>query len=284
MPPVNEGKVAIFGAGGPVGAVAARALKDHYTLRLTDVRPLAEIAAEGKPQSPGAPLPEVLPPPHETLEVDVADFDQVLEASRGMDALVNCTVLRPHPKLAFHVNLIGAYNVARAAVEVGIKRIVHTGPQLVILGHNADYWWDFDVTDDVPERPGSELYSLTKFLGGEVTRAFAERHGLEVAEFQYCAFRPADQAEDPDGSGVFAFTTAWEDTGPPFLRALRAPSSAFERPVERFHITSRLPHGKFGGSGRAERLLGWTPDHGFARLYTRPVEEEEEGKPPGCRQ
>src|SRR5205807_3063369 len=60
MPPIGEGsKVAIFGAGGPVGAAAERALRDHYTLRLTDLRPIAEIVAENKPQSPGAPLPEL---------------------------------------------------------------------------------------------------------------------------------------------------------------------------------------------------------------------------------
>ena len=58
MAAVREGKVALFGAGGPVGAAAARALRDHYTLRLTDRRPLAEIIAENKPQSPDAPLPD----------------------------------------------------------------------------------------------------------------------------------------------------------------------------------------------------------------------------------
>src|SRR6476619_7535873 len=113
MPPVTEGKVAIYGAGGPVGAAAARALRDHYTLRLTDIRPIGEIAAEGKPQSRGAPLPELLPAPHECRVVDVADYAQVLDAARGMDALVNVTVLRHQLALAFPVNLVGAFNVAR---------------------------------------------------------------------------------------------------------------------------------------------------------------------------
>ncbi len=270
MGAVLSGRVAIFGAGGPVGVCAASALRDHYTLRLTDVRPLAEIRDANRPQSPGAPLPEVLPPPHEEMRVDVTDYGQVLAAARGMDALVNCTVVRPHPVEAFRVNLLGAYHVVRAAVELGITRIVHTGPQLVISHQPADYLHEWDVHDDVPERPGSGLYALTKYLGGEVTRVFAEQHGLEVAEFVYCAFRPADRPEDPDGSGVFAFTTAWEDTGPPFLHALRAPSGAFERPREVFHITSRLPHGKFGGSGKAGRLLGWAPETDFARLWHRP--------------
>ena len=268
MPPVREGKITVFGAGGPVGVMAARALAPHYTLRLTDIRTMAEIAAAGKPQSPGAPLPEPLPSPHDEQPCDVSDYAQVLAAARGADALVNCTVVRPHPVLAFHVNLIGTYNIAKAAAELGIRRIVNTGPQLVVAWNNADYSDDFAVPDDVPQRPGSQLYSLTKYLGEEVLRVFAEQHDLEIAEFVYAHFRPADRPEDADGSGLYCFTTAWEDTGPPFLAALRAPSSAFERPLERFLISSRLPHGKFGPSEKARRLLGWEPDVDFKRLWT----------------
>src|SRR5438045_9123780 len=100
MAALMEGKVAIFGAGGPVGAAAARALKEHYTLRLTDVRPIAAIAAEGKPQSPGAPLPEALPAPHECRVVDVTDYAQVRDAAEGMDALINATVVRDQLRAA----------------------------------------------------------------------------------------------------------------------------------------------------------------------------------------
>jgi nucleoside-diphosphate-sugar epimerase len=262
---VHSGKIAIFGAGGPVAASAAQALKDHYTLRLTDVRPLPEIAA-GPPQSEVAPLPEVLPAPHEWSVVDVSSYEQVLEAARGMDALINCTVLRPHPVLAFHVNLLGAYNVAKAAVELGIKRIIHTGPYHVYLNHNADYWWDFDVPEDAPLRPGGDLYAHTKFLGGEVTRVFAERHGLEVVTFLYCNFTRADAGKQPDGSGVFPFQTSWEDTGEAFVYGLRAES--LPRPYEPFFIGANLPNGKWPPR-KAQRLLRFTPQHNFDRLWKR---------------
>src|ERR1700737_267167 len=105
-----------------------------------------------------------------------------------MDALVNVSVLRPQLVPAFEVNLIGAYNVARAAVELGIQRIIHTGPWHTHLGHNADYGWDFDVPEDAPLRPGGDLYAASKFLGGEVMRVFAERNSLEVLTFLFCNF------------------------------------------------------------------------------------------------
>ena len=46
MATVNDGKVLILGAGGPVGAATIEALKNHYQLRVTDARPLAEAALE----------------------------------------------------------------------------------------------------------------------------------------------------------------------------------------------------------------------------------------------
>ncbi len=267
MPAVTEGTVVIYGAGGPVGAAAARALREHYTLRLTDVRPLEEIVAAGKPQSPGAPLPELLPAPHERRVVDVTDYAQVLDAARGAAALINCTVVRPHLEAAFLVNMVGAYHVARAAVELGIRRIIHTGPYHIHLGHNADYWWDFDVPEDAPLHPGGDLYAVTKFLGGEITRVFAERHGLEVVTFLYCHFLPADGGERPDGSGCTPFATSWEDCGEAFLYGLRVES--LPRPYEPFFIAADLPHGKFPPR-KASRLLGWQAKHRFERLWQKP--------------
>ena len=266
MAAITEGNIAIFGAGGPVGAAAARALRDHYPLRLTDVRPIAEIIAEGKPQSPGAPLPELLPAPHECRVVDVTDYAQVREAARGMEALINCTVIRQVLAPAFQVNLIGAYHVARAAAELGIRRIIHTGPWHTHLGHNADYWWDFDVPEDAPLRPGGDLYALSKFLGGEVMRVFAERHGLEVLTFLFCDFRPGDGRTRSRGGGCGPFVVSWEDAGEAFLYGLRA--AALPRPCEPFFIGAPTPHHKFPPL-KARRLLGWEARDRLERLWSR---------------
>jgi nucleoside-diphosphate-sugar epimerase len=265
MAAVGSGKVCIYGAGGPVGAAAARWLKNDYTLRLTDVRPIDEIA-KGPPQSAGAPLPEALPPPHECRIVDVANYEQVLDAARGMDALINVTVNRPDPVLAFHVSLIGAYNVMKAAVACNIKRVIHTGPFHTSLGHDADYWYDFAVPSDIPLHPGTNLYALTKYLGGEVVRVFAERHQIETIAFLYTHFRPAETSSTEAGSGVGPFTTSWEDTGEAFVYGLRAPS--LPRYYESFFLCADLPHGKFLAE-KAKRLLGWEARHRFERLWKK---------------
>jgi nucleoside-diphosphate-sugar epimerase len=255
--------VVVFGAGGPLAAATARALAPTYRLRLTDVRPLAEIVAEGKPQSPGAPLPAVLGPPHEVAQVDVSDPEQVRRACAGMDAVVNCTVVRPHLVQAFRVNCLGAINVARAAVANGIRRVVQTGPQLVTNDSPAGYWWDFGVPDDAPPRPGMSLYGHSKFLGQEAVRLFAEQYGLEVPVLLFSSFVDPETARPREG-GVFAMSVSWEDAACAMRRALEVP--ALPRPFELFHILADLPHGKYSNE-KARQILGWRPRDNLVHLW-----------------
>src|SRR5262249_26346029 len=150
----------------------------------------------------GQPFPAPLGEPHEMREVDVTDLDQVLAACEGMDAIVNCTVVRPHPVEAFRVNCLGAYNVMRAAVAHRIRRVVQTGPQQVTMDRPGGYWWDFGLPDDVPPRPGSLLYSQSKYLGQEVCRIYAEEYDLEVPVLLFSRFLNPERAE-PTPDGVF---------------------------------------------------------------------------------
>ena len=130
--------VLVLGASGLVAPYVTPGLKDDYDLHLTDVK--------------SHPLGE------DVEQVDVTSYEQVLDASRGMDAIMNLTVNRPDPVLSFDVNLKGAYHVTRAAAELGIKKVVHTGPQL------ARGWYDHDFdVDDEPNAVGTDYYSLTKF-------------------------------------------------------------------------------------------------------------------------
>lgn len=266
MATVREGKVAIFGAGGPVGAMAIRTLKNDYTLRVTDVRPMEKVCREPSQQGPRAPVPELLEAPHENRVVDVTRYDQVLDVCRGMDAVVNLTVIRPHLARAFAVNMVGAYNVAKGAAACGVKRLIHTGPFHTTLGHGDDYWHDYQVRDDVPLHPGDDLYALTKYLGGHITRVFAERCGLEVLTFLYCGFRPGQVNDDEKGRGMSPFTVSWEDTGESLLYGLRA--AEMPSPYEVFFICASTPHDKYRPD-KAKLLLGWEAKDTFEELYRR---------------
>ena len=72
--------VLLLGASGLIAPHLIPGLEPHYNLRLADIKP----HPDGKP----------------TLTVDVTRYDQVLEAARGMDAILNFTVNRPHHALS----------------------------------------------------------------------------------------------------------------------------------------------------------------------------------------
>ncbi len=258
-------KIVMYGAGGPVAEAAIAALEVRHTLRLCDIRPPSEphpslqgdATGNASRWWPSRPARR----DHEFRQVDVTNPDQVRDAAEGMDAIVNLTVVRPDPVMAFRVNLVGAYHVMNAAVAHGIRRVVHTGPE-VIIDH---YWHDFDTTAEAPPRPGTNLYLITKYLGQDVVRSFAEVHGLDVVALYFHVFQPGDAPERMKGASPFL--VSWADTGRAFQAAVEAP--AMPNAYEPFIITGDLPHGRFG-SEKAKRLLGWHPQDRFEGHWRRP--------------
>lgn len=260
MPSRPIRKVVIFGAGGPMGAVTTQEISSSYTLRVTDIRSMAEIAAANQPQAPGAPLPIPLTAPHEERLVDVRDLQQVMDACEGMDAIINTTVVRPHPVDAFLVNTIGAYNVMRAAIQHKIRRVVHTGPLVQQRTGARDYQWDYDLHVDAPARAFDQLYIHSKYLGQEICRVFAEHYALEVPVLLfYLLFNP-----DVVKTEVAQFTISWADTGRALRRALEV--MTLPSPYEMMNICADLPLRRFDHD-KARKLLNWQPRDGLESYW-----------------
>jgi nucleoside-diphosphate-sugar epimerase len=257
-------KIVMYGAGGPVATAAIAELEQHHTLRLADIRPpdVPHPTLKERPDRAADWPKRPSPRDHEFIQTDVTNPDQVARAAEGMDAIVNLSVIRPDPVLSFRVNMSGAFNVMQAAVTHGIKRVVHTGPETIITG----YWHDFDISVEVPPRPGTNYYLLTKYLGQEVVRSFAEHHNLEVIALYFHVFQPGD-APHPMRSAS-PFLVSWEDTGRAFRAAVEAPPQPNR--YEPFIITDDLPHGKFNAE-KAKRLLNWQPQHTFPQHWRRQV-------------
>ncbi|MBV7332729.1 NAD-dependent epimerase/dehydratase family protein [Chloroflexi bacterium TSY] len=252
--------VVIYGAGGPMGSVTTQELLSSYTLRITDVRPIAELTAEAKPQAPGAPLPVPLEEPHENVVVDIRDPAQVMQSCADMDAIINCSVVRPHPADAFLVNTIGAYHVMRAAVAHGIRRIVHTGPLVQNMPSDAPvYRWDYDIHVDAPARPLDHLYIHSKYLGQEICRIFAEYYDLEVPVLLFASLVNPETADHNH-----PFQISWADTGRALRRALEVTS--LPSPYEMVNISADLPHGRFDHA-KAQQILNWAPRDDLAHLW-----------------
>ena len=105
--------VLILAASGRLAPHVIKALEGEHTLRLTDIKI--------DPQSD-----------HEFLKVDISDPDQVMSASKGMDAIINLSVQRNDQ--AFNVNARGCYNMMVSAVHHRIRRVINTGPHFTIAG------------------------------------------------------------------------------------------------------------------------------------------------------
>lgn len=261
--------VVVFGAGGPIGAAFAASAAGDHVLRLADLRPLADIVAANKPQGPGAPVPRLFDPPHEACVVDITDPDQVLAAARGMDAIVNVTAMRTHPVEAFRVNMLGPYNVVRAAVANGIRRVVQTGPSQISLAGPAGYTYDDDViSSDVPSRPGTELYFVSKLLGQHIARIFAQEHGLDVPCLLIGPLLNPSTAQRPPNvpHGAYPFSVSWADAGHAVHCALHAPP--LPRPFEPLFVVADLPHGRFSNE-KTKRLLRWQPHDRLEQHWRR---------------
>ena len=259
-------KVAIFGASGPLAAAVTPLLSETHVLRLTDVLSPEQGAERIAARWSSWPRPTGLGAPHEFHHVDVSDGNTVLSAAEGMDVLLNCTVVREQAAGAFRVNTLGAYNVMRAAVAHGVRRVVHTGPQIVSLDHPGGYGGDFAVPDEAPIRAGASVYFHSKLLGLEICRVFAENHGVEVAALLFSTFvNPEDPGRMRGRLGPA--TVSWNDAGDALQRAIEVESlpSTFEV----IRILGDLPSDRFTND-KAKRLLGWTPRDSLLSLWQTP--------------
>jgi nucleoside-diphosphate-sugar epimerase len=256
--------VVVFGAGGPLATAAVRELAPHYTLRLTDARAFDAILS-APAQSPTAPKPDTSFALFDWQQVDVTDAAQVMRACEGMDAVINCTVIRRETAGAFRVNAAGAFAVMQAAVAHDIRRVVHSGPYLIGREGAAGYNWDVRVVEDVPARPGGwwDLYMHSKLCGQEIVKAFAKQHALEVPALYFNDFVDVQRdAPVPDNP----FIISWTDAARAIRAALEVP--ALPSPFEILHINSDAPHGVFPND-KAKRVLDWQPQDDLSRFWRK---------------
>ncbi len=108
---------------------------------------------------------------------DVTDFAQILNAFRGMEAVVHLAAIpgpwRNMPQEVMRVNVMGTYHVLEACRQLGIlKVVVASSINAVGLSYNRerprlDY---LPIDEQHPARP-EDCYSLSKWLGEQVADA-----------------------------------------------------------------------------------------------------------------
>lgn len=248
-------KVLITGANGYLGPHVAKALAPFHQLRLSDIT---------------APEKDL---GHEFITLDVASQDQVLRGSEGMDAIVNCSVVRQGDRLPFDVNAGGCWNIMTAAVRHGIRRIINTGPHFTVAGPSYE-GFDFALSDDAPPQPGTNIYALTKSLGHEICRIFTEHHDIYVLNYLFYNFRDLSGVPENHysylrpGSDPVPFVVSGSDAGEAFRLGLALDVAKLPSRCEIFFILTDMPHGKFRND-KARRLLGFSPKDDISALWRK---------------
>jgi len=153
-------KILITGAAGDVGSHLRRELAGRYALRLSDIRPVADVAPE-----------------EEFIRGDCASLRDMGKVTRGVDAVVHLggfsvegdweTILR--------ANIVGTYNVFEAARQNGVRRMVFA------TSNHAVGFYDRDETIDhrVYPKPDSR-YGVSKVFGEALGSLYADKYGMEV--------------------------------------------------------------------------------------------------------
>ena len=159
--------ILITGARGRIGSALVKhmdTLETAYDLRLTDL----DIEDE------------------RGTRVDVTDLASCRMACEAVDTVIHLAAVAS-PEASFDeilpTNIVGTYNIFRAASEAGVRRIVYASSAQVVAG----YPLDVQVRTDMPVCPRN-LYGVSKAYGEALAAYYAYQRQVEVVAVRIGAF------------------------------------------------------------------------------------------------
>jgi len=172
-------RVVLTGAAGSIGRAVSPSLASRWDLRLTDVAPgeAAEL---------------------DVTHLDVTDLDACREAFSEADAVVHLAAV-PDPNASWAdllpANVVGAYQVAQAAVDCGVRRLVLASSLQAVSGYP-----DGRQTRAVDAPRPANLYGATKAWSEALGAWVATSSSTSVVALRIGFFA----ASPPAGSGISA--------------------------------------------------------------------------------
>lgn len=278
---IAKSTIALTGGSGRIGrAIATAALRAGHRV--------VSIDRAGPPE--GTKTREDL----RFVTADIGDYDALVAAFQGCDALIHMAAIPSpgnHPDHIVHNNNVaGSYNAMRAAIEVGITRIVQASSVNAIgLSFSREAHFDYLPLDENHPNYTEEPYGLSKWICEQQADTFARRYSdLRIASMRFHLV----VEERSQAAAVYGFATReaskhlWAYTL--YDAAARACLLALDAPFkghEAFYIVApdtvmdmpsldlagrffpEVPvrgdlsgNRAFFSSAKAERMLGWRHD------------------------
>jgi nucleoside-diphosphate-sugar epimerase len=179
-------------------------------------------------------------------------------ACAGIDTVVHLAA-DPSPEADFAGsllpnNVLGVYNVFRAAADAGCRRVVYASSLHAIAGYPIEAV----VGPDAPVRP-LNMYGVSKCFGEATARCFAEVEGLSCIAVRIGAYEAPWIRDDPSLGTLSGFISA-RDMNQLLVRCIETPDIPFaivhgisDNRIKRVSLTETVA------------VLGYQPqDDGFA--------------------
>ncbi len=230
------------------------------------------------------------------VQLDLSDYDGLLEAFRGCDAVIHMGAIPSPGRLPDHVvhnnNVVGSYNALRAAAELGITRVCQAS-SVNAIGAAYSRWprYDYFPLDEAHPTYNEDPYSLSKWICELQADSIARRYeDMTIASMRFHWVVPdrATAAQYNNRIGDALAKHLWGYTRfDSAARACLASLSADYKGHEVFYLigpntTTDQPslelaqryfpdvpiRGDLSGNrsffdcSKAERLLGWKHDEG----------------------
>ncbi|MDB5538420.1 MAG: hypothetical protein JWQ89_147 [Devosia sp.] len=273
-------KIALTGSSGGIGrAITAEALKQGHTLVCIDRVAAPETEERGNLHF---------------VQADMSEYEKLVEAFAGCDGVIHMAAIPSpgrHPDHIVHNNnVVGSYNVLRAAAEHGILRVCQAS-SVNAIGHSYSRAPRYDYLPLDEEHPNytEDPYSLSKWICEQQADTFVRRYeNMRIASMRFHWVVPeralaarSFTSESPDpAKHLFAYTR-FDAAARACLLSLTAdfvghevfyivgPDTTVEVPsleLAAKHFPNIPIKGDLSGfrsffnSSKAERLLGWKHD------------------------
>ncbi|MBM3393766.1 MAG: NAD(P)-dependent oxidoreductase [Betaproteobacteria bacterium] len=167
--------VLLTGAAGAVGRMLRPELAGRYRLKLSDLRPISDLAAG-----------------ESFVRGDIARLSDMKRAVKGVDAIIHLggfSVEGPWEDI-LRANIVGCYNLFEAARLGGVKRIL-----FATSNHACGFYRRDEVIDHSAYPKPDSRYGVSKVFGEQLGSLYADKYGLEVfcLRIGNVATRPVDK-------------------------------------------------------------------------------------------